>query len=146
MYKYRCKAYTQEKKRCKNKPIPQQDYCICHQGVEEFECVICTRTITRLVDSVELRCHHRFCKKCIVSWVKFNGSTCPICRADLDQDLIERYRPLVPLQQTSIDLTTLRIQIPNGGHLQIPVYMNNRTHLTNMIGAIRHHIEENLIS
>ena len=42
-----------------------------------MDCTICTEKIK---DSVELECHHSFCKECLREWFK-SKKICPICRA-----------------------------------------------------------------
>ena len=42
-----------------------------------MDCAICTEKIK---DSVELECHHSFCRECLREWFK-SKKICPICRA-----------------------------------------------------------------
>jgi hypothetical protein len=49
----------------------------------ESECVICLDNISKQNNVYDLGCHHTFHKNCIDKWVHY-GSTCPLCRNDIN--------------------------------------------------------------
>ncbi len=47
--------------------------------IEEIECPICLDIFD---EGLELRCKHKFCKKCIKKWIK-DHNDCPYCKQSL---------------------------------------------------------------
>lgn len=46
------------------------------------ECPICLESSYNY--DIIKKCSHKFCNKCLSNWLLNNGSTCPICRIDLN--------------------------------------------------------------
>ncbi len=54
------------------------DFCGVHRFAGE-ECAVCLEPLTR--NKRELRCGHRFHKRCLRDWLRRGGLSCPMCRA-----------------------------------------------------------------
>ena len=55
---------------------------------ELINCSICLDAFT---NKVTLNCTHNFCKSCIKEWISYNNYNCPICRAYIEYQIIEKY-------------------------------------------------------
>ena len=75
-----CKGLTIKGVQCKN-PV-YGNYCHLHIDQEEH-CSIC---VEPLKNQVNLDCAHKFCRKCINTWICTScpNYSCPLCRGNLD--------------------------------------------------------------
>ena len=55
-----------------------------------FQCSICLDDKNN-DDKVTNHCCHSFCKDCIIRWINIKNS-CPLCRSDLDKDILTIYK------------------------------------------------------
>ncbi|KAJ1273799.1 hypothetical protein BS78_05G012200 [Paspalum vaginatum] len=59
-------------------------------GSEEDDCAICLGAFEDGdLCSVMPTCRHEFHKACIAGWLKAGNNTCPLCRAELRQALVQ---------------------------------------------------------
>ncbi|KAJ6646612.1 TNF receptor-associated factor 6 [Pseudolycoriella hygida] len=77
------------------------------QHESRFECPIC---IYWLNEPVLTSCGHRFCKKCIISWLKNKNNCCPIDNKPLTEN------DLFPDNFTRREIQNMRKLCPNSSH------------------------------
>lgn len=65
-------------------------YCKTHLPIED--CSVCYDSITART-CVSLTCGHRYHSKCLRKWITTNHYTCPYCREQIPDDVIDRLRP-----------------------------------------------------
>ena len=75
-----CNSVTVQGNPCKNGPN-----CHLHSKIETESCSICLNPARKTRGVKDLRCGHRFHKKCIDSWMEKGGNTCPMCRKTIDE-------------------------------------------------------------
>ena len=59
------------------------------------ECPVCQENVTLL----NLPCSHGICRSCLAQWSEHGGTNCPMCRADIDQNILARTFILSNLSQ-----------------------------------------------
>ncbi|KAL0207013.1 hypothetical protein P9112_012724 [Eukaryota sp. TZLM1-RC] len=52
------------------------------QSSAKEKCTVCIRALRKGQKAIELQCGHLYHKKCILPWLKSNGS-CPLCKTQL---------------------------------------------------------------
>lgn len=86
-----CNSVTSQGKPCKNGPN-------CHLHCNEPEsCSICLNPARKTRGVKDLRCGHRFHKKCINEWSNRGGNTCPMCRKTIDES---KYKVSIIIENT----------------------------------------------
>jgi hypothetical protein len=91
-----CEFVTKQGKPCKNGSN-------CHLHCNETEtCSICLNPARKTRGVKDLRCGHRFHKKCINGWASKGGDTCPMCRKPLDES---KFRVSVTIENTERNTT-----------------------------------------
>jgi len=75
----------------------------CHLHCNEPEsCSICLNPARKTRGVKDLRCGHRFHKKCIDEWSVRGGNTCPMCRKTIDES---KYRVSIIIENTERNAT-----------------------------------------
>lgn len=86
-----CESVTRQGKPCRNGPK-------CHLHSNEPEaCSICLNPARKTRGVKDLRCGHRFHKKCIDEWSIKGGNTCPMCRKPFDES---KYKVSIIIENT----------------------------------------------
>ena len=86
-----CNSVTSQGTPCKNGRN-------CHLHCNEPEsCSICLNPARKTRGVKDLRCGHRFHKKCIDEWSVRGGNTCPMCRKTMDES---KYRVSITIENT----------------------------------------------
>jgi hypothetical protein len=91
-----CTSITKQGKPCKNG-------LNCHLHNNETEsCSICLNPARKTRGVKDLRCGHRFHKKCINEWVEKGGNTCPMCRKSIDET---KFKVSIRIENTEHNVT-----------------------------------------
>ncbi len=91
-----CKSVTKQGKPCKNG-------LNCHLHCNETEtCSICLNPARKTRGVKDLRCGHRFHKKCINEWSAKGGGTCPMCRKPIDES---KFKVSITIENTEEGVT-----------------------------------------
>ena len=86
-----CETLTRQGQPCKNGAT-------CHVHTNEtVACSICLNPARKTRGVKDLRCGHRFHKKCINEWSLKGGNTCPMCRKAIDES---KYKVSITIENT----------------------------------------------
>jgi hypothetical protein len=72
------------------------------------KCSICLKEF-QLNSTIELSCHHKYCRNCIIQWLQL-VNTCPMCRIEFptdDQDYEQFKKQKQRLKQRQLELDEL---------------------------------------
>ena len=91
-----CNSMTDQGKPCKNG-------LKCHLHSNEIEsCSICLNPARKTRGVKDLKCGHRFHKKCINDWMEKGGNTCPMCRHNID---VSKFKVSIKIENTEQQIT-----------------------------------------
>jgi hypothetical protein len=91
-----CTSVTKQGKPCKNG-------LNCHLHCNETEtCSICLNPARKTRGVKDLRCGHRFHRKCINEWAVKGGGTCPMCRKPIDES---KFKVSITIENTEQNIT-----------------------------------------
>nr|ALA55871.1 TNF receptor-associated factor 6 protein [Cyclina sinensis] len=96
---------------------------------EKFDCPIC---LLVLREPMQTECGHRFCRACILKWLRESESRCPVDNQPLEE------RQLFPDNFAKREILVLNVKCPNHtkGCDQIVVLKHLQTHLENCIFSL----------
>tara|TARA_A100001015_G_scaffold279398_1_gene340550 strand:+ start:16 stop:537 length:522 start_codon:yes stop_codon:yes gene_type:complete len=75
-----------------------------------MECPVCQENVRLL----NLPCSHGICRSCLAQWSNHGGTTCPTCRADINQNILNRTFILSNLVDTAKRYLDISISSPKG--------------------------------
>jgi hypothetical protein len=59
-----------------------------------MECSICLNVIVSTDKSFKTDCNHCFHEQCIKGWINHNKKSCPNCRRDINQKIIQKFKKI----------------------------------------------------
>ena len=92
------------------------------------ECPICQENVTLQ----NLSCSHDICRSCLSEWVRCGGSSCPICRANIDSNILTNNFALSDLVNSEVHHLNISISSPKG--TSIPVTNEEFSTITELFG------------
>jgi hypothetical protein len=82
-----CIATCKNGNKCKFK-AKKDNFCLVHC---KTECPICFEHIIDKSNEIVLDCKHIYHRDCITPWIKKNNLTCPYCRTEITQRILNKY-------------------------------------------------------
>lgn len=94
------------------------------------ECPVCRENVTLL----NLPCSHGICRSCLTSWLDVGGTSCPTCRAEIDQSFLTHNFSLLDLVNSEIHYLNISIPSPKG--TSAPVTSDELSKIGELFGTV----------